>query len=164
MIYSLYREGISFEFTSEVLTVFREYRQILDDLPESGGQLFAEFSESGSFWRICKATVTEETDERTRFFFRPNRSFEQKEIDRLYEEGIHYVGDWHTHPQLIPVASAVDIKSIGDTVAKSIHELPGFLLVIVGTGSFPRSLWASFHFPDKTFELSCFHGEQEPNI
>ena len=79
----------------------------------------------------------------SRFSFRPNRAAEQREIDNRHKKGLHFVGDWHTHPEDIPQPSHLDISSMQETVAKSIHSLNGFLMVIVGTKEFPDALSVS---------------------
>ena len=75
----------------------------------------------------------------------PDRRAEQEEIKRMYNDGFHYVGDWHTHPDTYPAPSAVDVDSIRESVLKSRHDLNGFLMVVVGTGPVPQSLHISIH-------------------
>jgi integrative and conjugative element protein (TIGR02256 family) len=77
--------------------------------------------------------------------FRPDRSAERKEIRKLFEEGLHYLGDWHTHAQRRPHPSGIDLESMSELVLKSRHELSGFLMVIVGSSEPPEGLWVSFH-------------------
>ena len=43
-----------------------------------------------------------------------------------------YLGDWHTHPEDVPKPSPRDLASIDDIARRSMHQLPGFLLCIVG--------------------------------
>jgi integrative and conjugative element protein (TIGR02256 family) len=60
---------------------------------------------------------------------------------RLFEQGLHYVGDWHTHPEPIPHPSATDTAEILDIFRCSKHELAAMLLVIVGQSTFPKGLF-----------------------
>ena len=129
--------------TDDVLKHFERHRQFKASQPEAGGQLFARFK-NGKIW-IEKATGPRATDLRGRTFYNPNRRAEQVEIDRLHKEGLHYVGDWHTHPCEHPVPSYTDIKSIVETTEKSTHDLNGFLLIIVGTDPFPSGVRVSIH-------------------
>ncbi len=130
-------------FSRSVLKRFGECRQIAPELPEAGGQLFAKLA--GNQIRIQHATGPRPSDRRTRMNFAPDRIAEQREIAQMYKRGLHYVGDWHTHPDAYPVPSATDIESIRECVRRSRHELTGFLMVVVGTGPVPDSLDVSAH-------------------
>lgn len=63
----------------------------------------------------------------------------------MHRKGFHFVGDWHTHPEPIPTASRFDKQTISEAVAKSRHHLNGFIMVIVGNGSFPGALHVSMN-------------------
>lgn len=63
----------------------------------------------------------------------------------MFNEGLHFVGDWYTHPSLYPESSGIDNYNIKSCVTESIHELKGFIMIIVGTVSFPRGLSVSLH-------------------
>lgn len=110
---------------------------------EAGGQLFAFIKHNR--WVVAKATGPRATDFRSRFGFRPDRKAERAEILALFQEGLHYVGDWHTHPQNVPSPSHTDIRNITETVQASEHSLSGFLMAIVGRLPAPDGLWLSFH-------------------
>ena len=110
---------------------------------EAGGQLFASIKNNR--WIVAKATGPRASDFRSRFSFRPDRKAEKAEILALFREGLHYVGDWHTHPQDVPSPSQTDIRNMTETVQSSEHSLPGFLMAIVGRLPAPDGLWLSFH-------------------
>ena len=90
-------------FTDEVLKQFRKSRQRWRWSKMTGGQLFARLTNSNT--EVCKATRTRPKDRRGRFFFLPDREEENKEIQSCFLDGLHYVGDWHTHPQELPTPS-----------------------------------------------------------
>lgn len=123
----------------EVLEHLSEFRQTLGR-DEAGGQLFAKFDDD-SVIRVVRATGPSRRDRRGRFWFVPNRWREQAEINRMYREELHFVGDWHTHPQGAPEPSQKDIDSILDCYRKSRKGIRGFLLVIVGLDPFPTGLY-----------------------
>lgn len=127
----------------EVVRKFRRYRQKRWCQREAGGQLFARLSLPRIV--IEEATGPRRTDKRTRTSYVPDRAAEQREIDSRHAEGLHYVGDWHTHPEALPGPSGLDIASISDSVRKSTHALNGFLLVIVGQAEPPDGLLVSVH-------------------
>jgi integrative and conjugative element protein (TIGR02256 family) len=129
--------------TDEVLQHFSRYRQRLPHQKEAGGQLFARFSANEI--HIVEATGPRKTDRRGRTFYHPDRQQEQAEIDARYELGLHYVGDWHTHPTKYPLASYTDVSNIRDSVTRSRHQLNAFVLVIVGTTKPPAGLYVSIN-------------------
>lgn len=111
---------------------------------EAGGQLFARVN--GDEWLVEEATGPRRGDIRSRFGFRPNRLAEQREIDERFSLGLHYVGDWHTHPEPIPKPSPTDISSMEEMVEASNHELIGFLMLIIGTELGSNGVWTSVHY------------------
>ena len=75
---------------------FRNHRQLRWWHREAGGQLFARFALPDIV--IEKATGPRRSDWRTRYSYRPNRRAEQREIRAHHAQGLHFVGDWHSHP------------------------------------------------------------------
>lgn len=126
-------------FSDEVLTHFSTHRQLQFWQREAGGQLFASLS--GTTINIVKATGPRKPDWRSRFFYFAHRPSEQGEIHQLFKEGLHYVGDWHTHPEKIPKPSLMDIKTYFETFSMSKHDLAGMVFVIVGQESAPLGLY-----------------------
>lgn len=140
-----FRSGPSGQVVSlspRVLDVFRRHQQHHFWQPEAGGQLFAEIREPPLL--VVSATEPKVRDFRARFSFVPHRPTEQREIDEQFSVGLHYVGDWHTHPQDTPLPSDRDVNSINEMVRLSTHNLSGFLLVIVGRRPFPGGLFVGF--------------------
>lgn len=129
--------------SDEVLQHFRSYRQLTLRAHEAGGQLFGTVG--GNRLIVRAATGPRAVDRRSRFSFSSDARKEQEEINRLHRQGLHYLGDWHTHPTSNPKASAVDIRSIGTIARMSVHPFNGFLLIVVGTADFPDGLQVIFH-------------------
>ena len=134
-----------------MLNHFLGHQQLDQYSLEAGGQLFAQFSEDDV--TICKATGPRAADRRSRYSYLPNRREEQKEIDEMYRQGFHFVGDWHTHPEPVPLPSRFDKQTIKDAVAKSRHHLNGFIMVVIGDGNFPGSLHVSFNTATEHLKL-----------
>lgn len=141
LLYPIGDSGQAIIFTAEVLEHFKKHQQSLPQQKEAGGQLFAKFDEKQI--QIIKATGPRKKDSRGRTFYQPNRKLEQLEINSNYQLGLHYVGDWHTHPTPYPTPSSVDIKNINESVQRSKHQLNAFILVIVGIGNLPEGLYVS---------------------
>jgi integrative and conjugative element protein (TIGR02256 family) len=121
-----------------VLATLLRHRQSTPGAMEAGGQLFARFD--GTETNVVEATGPTPFDHRGRFFFHPSRLFQRLEIRNCYKKGLHFVGDWHTHPQSYPRPSSEDRKSIHDCFLKSRHDLLAFVLIVVGTADPPSGL------------------------
>ena len=128
---------------ASVLNRFSEHQQHDGDSLEAGGQLFARFSDHEI--TITKVTGPRLADRRSRYLYLPNRREEQREIDEMHRKGLHFVGDWHTHPEAVPTPSSSDIRTIKEAVAKSRHHLHGFLMIVVGSADFPTGLHVSLN-------------------
>lgn len=133
----------SLVISTSVLNHFRKNQQKRWFHKEAGGQLFARLLSDQVV--IEKATGPRNSDRRTRTQYVPDVRAEQREIDKSHRDGLHYVGDWHSHPEEIPRPSNDDSVSISDTFIKSKHHLNGFLLIIVGTAPFPSGLYVSLN-------------------
>ncbi|WP_377894802.1 Mov34/MPN/PAD-1 family protein [Alteromonas sp. R78001] len=134
--------GHTIKLSAPVVAHFKEHMQVNEKDKEAGGQLFARVE--GSQWFIERASGPFRQDTRSRFGFKPNRKREQKEIDLAFENGLHFVGDWHSHPEPVPTPSGQDRCSILDLFKNSEHQLEGFLMIIVGNNSI-SDLWVSLH-------------------
>jgi len=137
-------ESWSVELTPAVLGHLQAHKQRRRLSCEAGGQLFARLDVPGMV-QIVEATGPRPTDRRSLFGFEPDRHAERREIQARYTQGLHFVGDWHTHPQRIPVPSGRDERSMQEMVRQSAHDLPGFFMVIVGRADFPAGLYVAFH-------------------
>jgi integrative and conjugative element protein (TIGR02256 family) len=144
--------GQTLALPDEALSHFGRFRQDSSGKAEAGGQLFARLSASEVV--IAKVTGPRQTDRRGRFFYEPDRRAEQREIAAMHKRDLHYIGDWHTHPELIPVPSGRDARSIDECTLKSTHGLNGFLLILVGTAAFPDGLRVSLHSGKGTLQLN----------
>lgn len=136
----------------EVLGHFARHRQLKCWQREAGGQLFAR--DGSSHLVIELATGPRKSDWRSRYGFIPDRKAERAEIKKLHAQGLHFVGDWHTHPQTRPKYSTRDAQSIADCFRQSSHQLNCFILIIVGQMSAPEGLEVSLHSAEKTLILT----------
>lgn len=132
-------DGIIYDIGERCLETFRKSCQRSSLAKENGGQLFARFTDSVILVEI--ATITKGRSKRSRFGFFPDEKAERMEIEDMFRTGFHYVGDWHTHAECVPKPSSIDEKKIIKVFTKSIHELAGILLVIVGLSPFPEGLY-----------------------
>lgn len=153
-LYLIGTSGQKLLFTPKVLTYFQRHQQRRLFQREAGGQLFATFANNEI--TIVEATGPRRTDRRSRYSYIPDRTEEQREIVERHTLGLHFVGDWHTHPERDGRPSSTDLSSISETVRKSRHSLNGFVLVVVGYSALPASMHVSVHDGDREFELELF--------
>lgn len=102
---------------------------------EAGGQLFGRATNGQWVVEIC--TGPRPTDVRSTCRYAPDVNAENKEIMEMYERGMHFLGDWHTHYQKIPTPSRQDIVATQRCYHGAITGLPGFLMIVVGK-NFPE--------------------------
>lgn len=152
VIYPIGASGSRLILTEAVLAHLAAHRQRRFWQSEAGGQLFARLD--GGDITIIEATGPRPGDRRGRSFYRPDKAAEQSEIDLRFRDGLHFVGDWHTHPQAYPEPSGSDLASIADAVRRSRHNLNGFVLLVVGTLDPPEGLHVSVHDGDAGYRLS----------
>lgn len=145
--------GVRITFTDECLGVFSSQRQIGWRAKEIGGQLFARFTPESV--DVTVATITKGKSRRTRFGFFPDRDAERADVVSLFKKGWHYLGDWHTHPQVLPTPSSTDERELIDIFVKSQHELPFMLLVVVGTTPPPAGLYVGAVTNSSVRQLNC---------
>jgi integrative and conjugative element protein (TIGR02256 family) len=129
--------------TDVVLEYLRRRQQLRKRDTEAGGQLFGRIERKTI--TIEEATGPRRSDIRSRYSYIPDRKAEQREINDRFPSGLHFIGDWHTHPEPIPHPSGTDLENMRECVKKSRRAISGFLLIIVGTGPLPRGLHASLH-------------------
>lgn len=152
MIYPISASGSHIILTESVLAHIAAHRQRRFWQSESGGQLFARLE--GQDILVVEATGPRPGDQRGRSFYRPDKAAEQAEIDARFRHGLHFVGDWHTHPQTYPEPSNSDLASIADAVRRSTYTLNGFILLVVGTLDPPEGLHVSVHDGEAGYRLS----------
>ena len=141
--YPIGSSGQILVFQAGVIAHVMAHRQLHWWQNEAGGQLFARFADSQIL--VAEATGPRPGDRRTRYSYRSDAHAEQREIDWMHAFGLHYVGDWHTHPQREPAPSTPDLESIAESVRKSTHNLNGFVLMVVGRAAAPAGLHVSVH-------------------
>jgi integrative and conjugative element protein (TIGR02256 family) len=129
--------------SDEVIAHLLKHRQLHIWSREAGGQLFATFD--GTDVTVHKVTGPRRTDRRGRRHYEPDRAAENAEITKMHADGLHFVGDWHTHPEDRPKPSVLDVKSLGECVRRSSHQLKVFFLIVVGRNAPPEGFHISIH-------------------
>ncbi|RYD89338.1 MAG: hypothetical protein EOP61_31855 [Sphingomonadales bacterium] len=149
--YRIGSSGQTLHFTDDVLEHFAAHRQRHRWSAEAGGALFARIDGDDS--AIVEASGPRKSDLRSRFSYRARMAVVQAEIDDRFAHGLHYIGDWHSHPERVPRASGIDESTMASRVRLSSHQLRGFVFAIVGTAAFPSGLTVLLHDGHKTYRL-----------
>lgn len=124
-------------FSQSCLALFEKHCQRSSRHREIGGQLFARFVQN----KMLIEQATAVPGRRFRFSFLPDRRSEQIEIEKYFADGLHYVGDWHTHPEASPHPSSPDVRKMSGIFKESKHQLDFMLMVIVGLALYPDGLF-----------------------
>ncbi|QIG88513.1 hypothetical protein G6R40_02490 [Chryseobacterium sp. POL2] len=119
---------------SEVILVFKKYKQEANNKNESGGVLSGFYLDEYSY-RITDASVPTELDRSGKYFFNRAKGSAQSFISKLFKKSKGrkiYLGEWHTHPEDIPTPSYLDIRSIKKQIKTVNLNTSRIFLVIVG--------------------------------
>jgi integrative and conjugative element protein (TIGR02256 family) len=95
---------------------------------ESGGQMFGVV-ENGNII-VTEVTGLRKKDVRTRTSLTIDIPSANAEIAEHFERGLHYLGDWHTHPQDVPEPSQTDRENAG-RLFKAAANRPCLVMAIV---------------------------------
>jgi integrative and conjugative element protein (TIGR02256 family) len=113
---------------------------------ETGGVLLGWYEEEKVV--VFKATSAGPNSTHENFYFQADSNYIDMIIDMEYANSngkINYVGEWHTHPQLTPQPSSVDLNSLDEIVESS--GKPN-LLLIIGAIDFKKE-----RFPDQSISI-----------
>ncbi len=96
-------DTLRIRFEPTVVEFLENHRQRNWFANERAGQLFGAID--GNVVTVVEATGPRRGDRANHISYYIDRKAAQREIDERYEKGLHYIGDWHTHPQKTPGTS-----------------------------------------------------------
>ncbi len=123
------------------------FRQNEANKTEAGGILLG--FRRGDHLHIVEVTTPQAADHRSLFrFFRRDRHHQNVAIKRWKESNalIDYLGEWHTHPEINPSPSMLDISEWRQICRR--EPLP-MVFIVVGMDS---SLWVGVGVNDNVFK------------
>ena len=141
--YLIGTSGEAVVVTDPALDHMLAYRQMRWWQHEAGGLLFARIATRAI--TIVEATGPHPHDRRSRFSFSTSLERQQLLVEARFEVGLHYVGEWHSHPEGQPNPSPRDDKTMASRVALSAHGFAGFLFAIIGRDPLPDGLTMMLH-------------------
>lgn len=98
---------------------------------ETGGVLVGRY---GSGWSldIVEATPKPRGSLSGWFWFQRSATGLADLLRERWDEGLHYVGEWHLHPGGDPTPSGQDIRAMRKIAADQAYQCPAPVLVIIG--------------------------------
>jgi integrative and conjugative element protein (TIGR02256 family) len=88
-----------------------QFVQTNKEAPESGGTLIGRYISGTDDVVVDEITVPLPSDDQTRHTFLRTQASHQQKIERAWEDSGNtqtYLGEWHTHPEAVPVPSELD--------------------------------------------------------
>lgn len=107
-----------------------DHRQGAND-PERGGQLFADLRGDEGM-RVALATRPHRRDRAGRQWLELDRRRCREEVAQATQQGLHLIGYWHTHPEVIPHVSPQDVQSFRAFTRANAPRIRYPVCVIVG--------------------------------
>jgi proteasome lid subunit RPN8/RPN11 len=143
LAYRIPNAAWSLEFSAAALTVFNEHVQKGWMSLESVGQLYTR-DLTAPVITVDRATVLKPawaSFARVRFDAKKVAA----ERTALFNQGLHCLGFWHSHPEAVPHPSDDDTELAADHARAAQGALSGLVFVIVGNAPFPSGLGVWVH-------------------
>lgn len=128
-------DGGKLEISSYALSRMLAFVQDTRRKPEAGGVLIGRYIRNSRDSVIDEVTVPMVGDRKRRFSFWRSCQPHQQALDRSWLEsgGIStYLGEWHTHPENIPIPSDTDTKNWQERLKKDIFSGDTLFFIIIG--------------------------------
>jgi integrative and conjugative element protein (TIGR02256 family) len=116
------------------LQIMDRYRQDRNDKAEAGGILLGY--RKGPYLHIVQVTVPQLTDHRRRYRFDRTAHLHQQialQQWRASEKTMDYLGEWHTHPEINPSPSGMDINEWAKITNRQPKPMVFMILGLTGT-------------------------------
>lgn len=102
---------------------------------ETGGILVGRYGSEGWFADIVEATPKPKGSKSGWSWFQRSDHGLQALLEERWNQGFHYLGEWHTHPAADTKPSASDFRAMGAIATDEIYRCPSPILVILGGSS-----------------------------
>lgn len=135
-----YQNKLTVIVSPPVEKFFSDVKLSFDYSLETGGILVGTLN-SGSIITITDVTISQPKDVHHKFRFFRSADGHQLLMDHLWQESGYrkmYLGEWHTHHELSPSPSRVDVCG-WRSVARKRQNTPRVLFIILGQQTF--RLW-----------------------
>jgi integrative and conjugative element protein (TIGR02256 family) len=132
-VFKQHRGGV-IAISGTALEKMRKYVQRSSRATEAGGVLLGRFLLGSLDVIVDDVTTPMRVDKRTRYSLWRSEKHQQS-IDKAWDESegtCVYLGEWHTHPELVPSYSNVDEANWSMLLSESSIVSPKLFFVIVG--------------------------------
>lgn len=129
-------DGGGVKIDAHALRRMASYRQVGVSWPEAGGILLGRYILDSEAVVVDEVSEPMHGDRRSRFSFFRHQDAHQRLIARRWRDSAgtcHYLGEWHTHPEVCPNPSAVDLAEWRRRLTEDCFAADFLLFVIVGT-------------------------------
>lgn len=123
------------EISIHALSLMLAFVQNARPKREAGGVLLGRYIRESPDIVIDEVTVPMIGDRRRRYSFYRDRQRHQKAIDQAWQETegtSTYLGEWHTHPEDIPIPSDTDVKNWKCRLKEDIFSGNALYFIIIG--------------------------------
>ncbi len=138
MLFKAPDQSIRVVVEDDCVAHWASYRQTRIWHRESGGLLFAPSvgSHDGTV-RITNVSGPNAGDRRSRYSLILDYRQCLEDIAKRFEEGLHFVGYWHTHPEKNPSLSGIDRRAFVKNLHNGGLEIEKMIAVVIGNGTGP---------------------------
>lgn len=116
--------------------IMNSYIQFDKKSSEGGGILVGRVIDESNNIVIDDVSIPMPTDRRSRNRFLRNPTGHQEFFNKKWEESNNscfYLGEWHTHPEPLPVPSSTDLKTWKKLLEKPPQDINILFFIILGT-------------------------------
>ncbi|MBS1706284.1 MAG: Mov34/MPN/PAD-1 family protein [Armatimonadetes bacterium] len=124
---------------------------------EAGGILIGAFFPTKNEYHVCVATRPSRFDRRGRYFFHrdaKNATRIARRFWSLSDGQLHYLGEWHSHPEPVPRPSITDKITMGRLRKDSTTVAGCLMLVIIGQETDWIGFWSESGYSHICFEIA----------
>lgn len=101
---------------------------------ETGGILIGRYGPEGWVADIVEATPKPKGSRAGWFWFQRSNTGLASLLDDRWSKGLHYLGEWHSHPGRSPTPSSSDVRAMLKIADDEAYRCVAPLLVILGGG------------------------------
>ncbi|MDR7855520.1 Mov34/MPN/PAD-1 family protein [Tissierella sp.] len=134
-LYSINLNKIAYEKMLKYCTKSNPY--------ETGGILLGNYSADQSTANILQATPPPKNSKHLKCNFCRGTDGLQKVLDSAWIQGQYYIGEWHYHPNSLPIPSSTDINQMISLANDKKLMCPEPILIIIGERNLNWSVHAS---------------------
>jgi proteasome lid subunit RPN8/RPN11 len=124
------------EFAVEAIRIMLSHAQTGVKNRESVGQLYTRDLTADTVLVELATRLPPRAASWSRVQFDPTKAFEERQ--QLFNQGLHCIGLWHTHPEPHPNPSGEDRQLSRNYANAASHQVQGIVFVIVGTKPHPN--------------------------